>query len=378
MLSPKSTFDCLSDNGIHSYAGVPDSLLKYFCAYLSDNTDSSSHVITANEGNAIAIAAGKYLGSGQMSLVYLQNSGLGNIVNPLLSLVDVEVYKIPVLIMIGWRGEPGVKDEPQHIKQGRVTPSLLDSMEIPWFEIGPNTDNPLQVLQKALDLIKQTKAPVALLIRKGTFDSYKLKSEQVTNYSLTREQAIQHIFPLLPSNALIVSTTGMTSREVFEHRAATGEGHGRDFLTVGCMGHASSIAYGLALAKPKRPIICLDGDGSMLMHLGATAIQGMANLPNFFHILINNGAHDSVGGQPTVGFQISLPNVASVCGYRQVRSTDSLEEITHHIKELLALDFGPSLLEIKVNKGARPDLGRPTTTPIANRDAFMAEAQKTE
>ena len=376
MLSPQSAFECLSENGICSFAGVPDSLLKDFCAYVSDHTDQSNHVITANEGNAIAIAAGKYLGSGALSLVYLQNSGLGNIVNPLLSLVDVEVYKIPVLIMIGWRGEPGVKDEPQHIKQGRVTPSLLDAMEIPWFEIGPDTENPLEILQKALDTIKQIQAPVALLIRKGTFESYKLQSERITDFSLTREQAIQQILPLLPSDALIVSTTGMTSREVFEHRVATGEGHGRDFLTVGCMGHTSSIAYGLALVKTNRPIVCLDGDGSMLMHLGATAIQGASNLPNFLHILINNGAHDSVGGQPTVGLQIDLPKVASTCGYRHVRTTKSSDEISNHINALLASDVGPNLLEIKVKKGARSNLGRPTTTPLANRDAFMSEALK--
>jgi len=377
MLSPKSAFECLAENGINSFAGVPDSLLKDFCAYVSDHTHQSNHVITANEGNAIAIAAGKYLGSGALSLVYLQNSGLGNIVNPLLSLVDAEVYKIPLLIMIGWRGEPSIKDEPQHIKQGRVTPSLLDSMEVPWLEIGPETVNPLQILQSVVDIIKQTQAPVALLIRKGTFESYKLQSKLVTDFSLTREQAIQQVLPLLPSDALIVSTTGMTSREVFEHRVATGEGHGQDFLTVGCMGHASSIAFGLALVKPNRPIVCLDGDGSMLMHLGATAIQGVSNLPNFFHILINNGAHDSVGGQPTVGLKINLPKIASICGYRHVRTTDSPKEIKDHIIDLLASDTGPNLLEIKVKKGARPDLGRPTTTPLANRNAFMSEANST-
>lgn len=376
MLSPKSAFECFAAHGISSYAGVPDSLLKDFCAYVSDHAPSSSHVITANEGNAIAVAAGRYLGTGQVSLVYLQNSGLGNIVNPLLSLVDPEVYRIPVLLMIGWRGEPGVKDEPQHLKQGRITPALLDAMEIPWFEIGPNTQDPLGVLQQALQCIASSQAPVALLVRKGTFDAYKLISDRVVNFELTREQAIQLILPRLPENTLVVSTTGMTSREVFEYRATSGDGHGRDFLTVGCMGHTSSIAMGLAMSRPDRLVVCLDGDGSMLMHLGATALQGTAKLPNLLHILINNGAHDSVGGQPTVGLDIDLPEIAAVCGYNRVERTDHAEGVRIQLDQLLSVSAGPNLLEVKVRKGARSDLGRPTTSPAANRDAFMAEAQR--
>jgi len=375
MLSPQLAFECLVEHGITNYAGVPDSLLKDFCAYVSDHAPKSSHVITANEGNAIALAAGRYLGTGKASLVYLQNSGLGNIVNPILSLADPEVYRIPVLLMIGWRGEPGVKDEPQHLKQGRITPALLDAMEIPWFEVGPATQDPLDIFRQSLQCLSSSQAPVALLVRKGTFDPYKLRSERHTNFELTREQAIHLILQRLPQNSLVVSTTGMTSREVFEYRAASGDGHGRDFLTVGCMGHTSSIAMGLAMSRPDRLIVCLDGDGSMLMHLGATALQGTAKLPNLLHILINNGAHDSVGGQPTVGLDIDLPQIAATCGYNRVARTDCADGVRIHLDQLLSVSVGPNLLEVKVRKGARADLGRPTSTPLANRDAFMAEAQ---
>ena len=370
MLSPDGIFSFIRGQGIRFFVGVPDSLLKDFCAFVTDNTVEDEHVITANEGNAVALAAGHYLGTGEPALVYMQNSGIGNAVNPLLSLADPEVYSIPMLLMIGWRGEPGVKDEPQHVKQGRVMTELMDAMEIPWFELTAETKDAGSVITKACRLMREKSMPVALLVRKGAFEKYKLKKDVVTDFPMNREGAVRCVVDLLQSEDVVVSTTGKTSRELYEYRAERGDGHGSDFLTVGAMGHTASIAMGVARAQPARKVICLDGDGSVLMHMGALAIVGQSGLDNFLHVVINNGAHDSVGGQATVGFDMDLPKIAEACGYRESSSVSSAEDVKAELARLRECR-GPVLLEIKTNKGARDDLGRPKTTPVENRDAFM-------
>lgn len=372
MLNPETVFELVRAQGIDFFAGVPDSLLKDFCAYVTDHTGAEEHVITANEGNAVAMAAGHYLGTGRPALVYMQNSGIGNTVNPLLSLADPEVCSIPMLLMIGWRGEPGVKDEPQHVKQGRVMTELLDAMEIRWFVLDAQTADPASVIGEACAVAREKSTPAALLVRKGTFEKYKLGKETVTDYPMNREAAVKCVVDLLGEDDVVVSTTGKTSRELYEYRAARGDGHGNDFLTVGAMGHTASIAMGLARTRPERRVICLDGDGSVIMHMGALAVTGQHDLPNFVHVVVNNGAHDSVGGQPTAGFGIDLAAIARACGYRQARSVSKPEEVR---QALAALEDGPGpvLLEVRVNKGARDDLGRPKTTPVENRNAFMTK-----
>lgn len=370
MLSPRAVFEFLGAQGIRFFAGTPDSLLKDFCAYVTDHATPSRHVITANEGNAIALAAGHFLGTGEPALVYMQNSGLGNAVNPLLSLADAEVYGIPMVLMIGWRGEPGVKDEPQHVKQGRVMTGMLDAMEIPWFVLDAGTESPESVLGEALAVTRKNMAPVAVLIRKGAFETYKLSKTLSTNFALDREAAIRGIVDILGREDVVVSTTGMASRELYEYRAARGDGHGNDFLTVGAMGHTASIALGLALARPDRRVICLDGDGSVIMHMGALGVIGRSGCPNLLHIVINNGAHDSVGGQPTVGLEVDLVQIALACGYRQARRVETIDGI-HDAFRGLGDAPGPAFLEVRVNKGSRPDLGRPKSTPVENRDALM-------
>lgn len=370
MLNPETIFELIRAQGVRFFAGVPDSLLKDFCAYVTDHAADEDHVITANEGNAVALAAGHFLGTGNPALVYMQNSGIGNAVNPLLSLADPEVYSIPMLLLIGWRGEPGVKDEPQHVKQGRVMTAMLDAMEIPWFVLDAQTAAPASVIGEACAVMREKMAPVALLVRKGVFEKYKLQKETATNYPLNREGAVKCIVDLLGEQDAVVSTTGMTSRELYEYRAARGDGHGSDFLTVGAMGHTASIAMGLARVRPERQVICLDGDGSVIMHMGALAVIGQSALSNFVHVVINNGAHDSVGGQPTAGFEINFVKIAESCGYERALSVSKPEEVRKAFAEL-AGGHGPALLEIRVNKGARADLGRPKTTPVENRDAFM-------
>lgn len=367
-------FAALVSENIRFFTGVPDSLLKDICAYISDHAPSATHVIAANEGAAMGLAAGSYLATGRAGLVYLQNSGLGNLVNPLTSLTDPEVYSIPVLLLIGWRGEPGVHDEPQHRKQGRVMLATLDAMEIPHAILPDTMEEAGKVIAAACASMRERSAPFALIVRKNIFEPYKLRGKAPDVHVLRREEALKLVLDSMHADEVFVSTTGMTSREVFEHREATKAGHAKDFLTVGCMGHASQIAMGVALEKPDRLVYCLDGDGATLMHMGSLAIIGSSGPTNFRHVVINNGAHDSVGGQPTVGLQINLPAIAAACGYRWVRSTNDPAAIPGLLAEL-GRASGPAMLEIKVNKGARPDLGRPTSTTHDNKRDFMAYLQ---
>ncbi len=370
MIGPLFFQQCLSSHGMDFYAGVPDSLLKNFCACLTDTIDARHHLIAANEGAAIGLAAGHYLATGRIPVVYMQNSGLGNTVNPLMSLMDKEVYNMPVLLLIGWRGEPGVKDEPQHVKQGKVTCSLLEAMNIR-YEIMEMDETTLKgQIERVAEALYTTKEPFALVIRKGTFDSYALPEEKESLLELSREEAIREVAAHWNQNEVTVSTTGMISRELFEYREATGEGHGRDFLTVGSMGHASQIALGIALEQPERKVCCMDGDGASIMHMGSWAIIGQSAPANFYHILFNNGAHDSVGGQPTVGLHIDFPAIAIACGYKTVFSVTTRKELDEVLAQIDNCE-APVLLEIKVKKGARKDLGRPTTTPIENKESLM-------
>ena len=369
MISPKFFFDILASNGIDFYAGVPDSLLKNLCAYITDHADEAHNIIAANEGGAMGLAAGHYLATGQIPVVYMQNSGEGNIINPLASLTDPDVYNIPVLLVIGWRGKPGVHDEPQHVKQGKVTTGLLNVMGIDYTVLSKEEDKAEAQIKKAIAYMQSTKQCYALVIEKDTFENYQLKPQSsIFNFQLSREEAIQTVASVLGVKDVIVSTTGMISRELFEYRTAKNEGHERDFLTVGSMGHASQIALGIALAKPDRKVWCFDGDGASIMHMGSMAIVASKAPQNYIHVVFNNGAHDSVGGQPTVGLKINLPAIAQAAGYQSVYSVSTKEDLQ---KRLSNLGEAPVFLEVKVKKGNRKDLGRPTTTPIENKEALM-------
>lgn len=362
----------LASLGIDFFTGVPDSLLKSFCAYIQDTVPADHNIIAANEGGAVALAAGHYLATSRPAVVYMQNSGLGNTVNPLMSLNDSDVYAIPTLLLIGWRGQPGVKDEPQHIKQGKVTLPLLEAMGIEYAVLDTDTGNALAQLDTAAEYMRRNSRPYALIVRKDTFEPYTLKNKAIApeGISLCREEAINHIIDSLPQDTVIVSTTGMISRELFEAREARHQDHSHDFLTVGSMGHASQIALGIALAKPDRTVCCLDGDGAAIMHMGALGITGSAKPANYIHIVLNNGAHDSVGGQPTIGFQLKLTDIADASGYRSTTRCADTGSITSAISHAVG-STGPSFIEVMVRKGARKDLGRPTTTPQQNKHALM-------
>ena len=363
-------YEELKKNEVGFFAGVPDSLLKNFCAYLTDHAPEGRHVIAANEGNAVGLAIGHYLASGLPALVYMQNSGQGNAINPIASLADPDVYGIPMVLLVGWRGEPRVQDEPQHIKQGKITLPLFEAMGIPTTIIPDDKDGAAACLEKAVFQSLEEKRPVALVVKKGLFGKYNLRTETESESSLSRERAIELVSKALPSSAVVVSTTGKPSRELYEIRDRQGQGHQFDFLTVGGMGHASQIAAGISLEQPDRTVCCLDGDGAALMQMGGMGVLASLKLENYKHVVLNNGAHDSVGGQPTVGFSVSFSAIASGCGYPSVFVVSDEDELERALPEFMAAK-GPALLEVRVVLGSRDDLGRPATTPSQNKELFM-------
>lgn len=404
MINLKQFVNQFSLNGVDFFVGVPDSLLKNFCAYVTD-TCGANLVIAANEGGAVALASGHYLATGKMACAYMQNSGQGNAVNPLASLADPDVYSIPMVLLVGWRGEPGVKDEPQHVKQGKITLSLFETLGIPTFVLADEVEKRggggqwSDQVSSACELAMREKRPVALIVRKGLFGDYVLQNKKPDIAELKREDAIEGILKALPADAIVVSTTGMISREVYETRERLRSTleiekgiscHAHDFLTVGSMGHASQIALGIAMAQPKRKVFCLDGDGASIMQMGNMAIVGESHCGNLTHIVLNNSAHDSVGGQPTVGGAIDLEAIAKAVGYDVLQSpasqyatsnltTSQVEDAIRFALSTVGMCNGeipeserhPAFLEIKVAKGARKDLGRPKEVPQANKALFM-------
>lgn len=360
MLAAEAVLDALREHGATFFTGVPDSLLRELCACIEER--ASAHVIAANEGAAVALAAGHHLATGGLPVVYLQNSGLGNTINPLLSLADADVYALPIILIIGWRGEPGVHDEPQHVKQGRVMLAMLDAMELPYRVLSHEVD-----IAWAAETARKESRPVALVVRKGTFAPYATRAR--SQEGMTRERAIELVVDALDPRDVVVSTTGMISRELYETRMRRGEGT-RDFLTVGSMGHASAIAAAIALARSERQVFCLDGDGAYVMHMGSIAVQGQLGARNFKHIVLNNGCHDSVGGQPTVALQADLTAIARACGYATVDRLTDEAGVAEAVRALRGID-GPALLEVRVRPGSRADLGRPASSPRENKEAFV-------
>ena len=374
-IRPTDFYNQLVSHGVDFFSGVPDSLLKEFCLCIDDRIPRDKHIITANEGNAIALATGYYLAQKSLPLVYMQNSGLGNAVNPLLSLCDPDVYSIPILVMIGWRGEPGVKDEPQHLKQGKVQLKLLETMDIPYKIISKDDDQFVMKISSAVGTAKNESRPAVLLIKKGTFEKYGKKSKRSDDQRMKREETLEIVLENLDDNAIVVSTTGKTSREIFEIREKRGQSHQQDFLTVGSMGHCSSIALGIALSKPDREVVCIDGDGSMLMHLGSLTSIASLKPKNFRHILMNNEVHESVGGQDTAAKNIDLSAVVGAMGPSKMFKAETPTELKAKITDFMKC-VGPSFLEVKIRPGSREDLGRPTIKPVNNKDNFMGFLEK--
>jgi phosphonopyruvate decarboxylase len=374
---PSEFLGCLQDAGYDLFTGVPDSLFKDFLTYLDSNLPKDKHIISANEGTAVALAAGHFLATGKPALMYMQNSGLGNAVNPLTSLTHARVYNILVLVMIGWRGEPGTKDEPQHGVMGELTPKFLENMAIPFEVIPPNKEKCAEALVRAADHMKANSTPYCLLVQKGIWAKEPNKAPKRDNgYKLTREQVAKAVMEAVPAAAL-VTTTGMLSREVYTIREEAGQPQ-RDMLTVGSMGHCSSIALGTARGRPGKQVFALDGDGAAIMQMGSLVTNAIHGTANFKHIVINNDAHDSVGGQSTGAGGLDFGALATACGYKNVIKCEDYndEKAVQEASRKLEQAEGPALLELRCCvQGQRPDLGRPKSTPMENGRAFMGFVQ---
>ena len=416
-LMPERFMWHLKQRGVNFFTGVPDNTLQDLVGYMEDTEPASRHVVAANEGAAVAIASGYHLGTGKIPAVYLQNSGIGNAVNPLLSLCSSGVYSIPMLLLVGWRGEPGTTDEPQHAIQGEIMPGLLSELRVPWAVLPSSHGEAEPALDSAIAAMQREQQPFVMLVRQEAFQKYKPKAQHSSKLPMSREAAVQLIIEQLNGHEIIVSGTGMVSRELFEYRQSLGAGHQRDFLTVGSMGHASAIALGIANARPDRKVVyldtclytclyrclhtclytclcmcilytclctclytclctcvytqvvCLDGDGSALMHLGNVSTIGAMAPPNLVHIVLNNGAHDSAGGSYTAGFQSDFAALAKAAGYRSAQMAKTEQGV---VECLRAVEHGPSLIEIQINRDRRADLGRPTITPSQNKIEFMS------
>jgi phosphonopyruvate decarboxylase len=377
MIRPSLLINLFKEYNIDFFTGVPDSQLKEICGYLLDEYGiNDRHIIAPNEGNAVALAAGHYLATNKIGMVYMQNSGLGNAVNPITSLADERVYAIPILYMIGWRGMPGVHDEPQHIKQGAITLQLLELLGIDYFIIDKTC-----TVERLKELFIKQILPAfsngrsfALVTEKDVFEQegqYKFGSHNV----LTRERATEVITESASETDVFISTTGKLSRELYEQRDQKGQGHERDFLTVGSMGHASMLALKIALDRPERRVYCLDGDGAMLMHMGTMALIGANKPRNLVHVVINNNVHESVGGFPTVISKVDIGKVGLACGYDKVIKVDNEEDLLEILKDINS-EQKTILLEVYVNTFARHDLGRPKTTPVENKNEFMSFLQR--
>ncbi len=369
MINTADFYDCLVKNGLDFFSGVPDSLLQHLCACIRERCDEKHHILAANEGNAIGIVSGYHLATGRCGVVYMQNSGIGNAVNPLVSLADEEVYRIPMLLIVGWRGEPGTKDEPQHKKQGRITFELFDALGIETVLLDEDYEAKIRF---CADYMAEHRKPIAMIVSKNTFRPYPQHCPQEP-YPVTRERALEMITAHIGDKAIVVSTTGKTSRELYELREKSGFGHGNDFLIVGSMGHTSSIALGISLFTDKK-VYCIDGDGAFIMHMGAAAINAACMPENYRYILINNGAHESVGGQPTVGHRIHAAEILQGCGFEHVCTAVNEDEI---VSGMAYLDMHPkSAMVVCVKQGSRADLGRPKLSPQENKNLLMENLQK--
>ncbi len=348
--------DKLKNSGIEFITGVPDTLLNDFCLHIENFWTKGKHLIAANEGNAIGLAAGYHMATGTIPLVYMQNSGIGNAVNPLISLTHKQVFSIPMIILIGWRGEPGKNDHPQHKKQGEITPILLESMNIPYKVVSDNTDKALETFAWAVDSAKHLSSPVALIATKGVFEKGEKAGFCKENQNLiSREEAISSVLDYIPRNSIVVASTGRATRELYELRNIRNESHDNDFLNVGAMGHTSSIATGIAMGT-KRMVVCLEGDSSAIMHMGSLTTTGLIKPSNFLHIVLNNGVHESVGGQKSAGFEINLTEIANHSGYKTLNQTVSnVDDIRIAINKLIEVD-GPLFLEIIIRKGIRNNM----------------------
>lgn len=375
MVNQQSLFEALDRLGVKFFTGVPDSLLNDFCLYMTNNIPDSRHVMAANEGNAIGIAAGNYMATGNIPVVYMQNSGIGNAANPLLSLTHDCVYGIPMILVIGWRGDPSVNDHAQHKKQGELTPVLMKDMDIP-YEILDSDDTVIDKFTWAVNKAKEISSPVALLAKKAILTQKEKKQTYAESPLMNREEAIAAVIDVFGEDAVYLGTTGRATREVNEQLKLHGIGEGHEWQNVGSMGHVSSVGLGLALGRPEKRIVVFDGDAAAVMHLGALATNCRYKAPNLIHIVLNNGVNESVGGQQSAGQLIDLTGVANSCGYRNVgHAIKTKEELQNVIKTLPGNDM-PTFVDVHVRQGIRPDMPKLNIDHKGQKESLMNQLKK--
>lgn len=370
MVNQKDLFDALDAMGVDFFTGVPDSLLNNFCLYMVQNIPDGQHVMAANEGNAIGIAAGHYMATGKIPVVYMQNSGIGNATNPLLSLAHDCVYGIPMILVIGWRGDPAVSDHAQHRKQGELTPVLMKDMDIP-YEILDSDDTVIEKFAWAVSKAKEISSPVALIAKKAILTEKVKKQEYPESKLMNREEAVSAVVEVLGGDAVYLGTTGRATREVHEQLKAHGVGEGHEFQNVGSMGHVSSVGLGIALARPDQKVVVFDGDAAVVMHMGAMATSCRYKAGNLIHVVLNNGVNESVGGQPSAGYVVNLTEVAVACGYRTPRHAVETKEELQRIVRDFDKDDMPLFVDVHVRQGIRSDMPKLNIDHKAQKDALM-------
>lgn len=371
----ESLWTIFKSSDVDFFTGLPDSTFKDWMVFLDRKHDNYlTNIIACNECEAVAIASGYHLSSQKLPVVYLQNAGEGKTVNPLTSLCDPEVYSIPMLLMIGWRGRPSENDEPQHSKMGKITLPLLDVLDIPYKILTVNLEDSQKDITFLINLAMTEKRPVALIVPRGIISDPNYQQEGIAHPSLFREEAIHTIMKAFSGSEVIISTTGKTSRELFEYRVSQGETP-HDFYTVGAMGCAPAIALGIALDNPSKRVVVFDGDGALLMQMGSLSTIGHYQPNNLYHIVFDNQAYDSTGGQPTVSGTTFLADVANACGYATTQKVSTVDELSRAVNNIFTFK-GPYFLVVKVDRGSRDNLSRPTTSPIQNKIAFMKHLQE--
>ena len=370
-MSPHALIELLFHYDQTFITGVPDSIFKHFLSALVQDS-RFQHVITNNEGEACALAAGYHLATGKIPVVYMQNSGLGNSINPLTSLIDAHIYSIPIVLLIAWRGRPGVPDEPQHVRMGAILPQLLSLLDIAYSVADSAEEKMAPIFQQADQHLTQQKKPYAILFPNHVFQvktsRIETDAEIVLKGHIVREQLLEWLIQHAQEDDVWVTTTGKTSRELYELRERYHQDHSRDFLTVGSMGCSASIALGIAMQCKHRRVILIDGDGACLMRMEALATIGHEAPQNFIHIVVDNNAYESTGSQKTLSDDVDLAGVANACRYYH---SVTVHDLTAFYHAFMSVTRGPTMIVAKTISYSRVDLGRPKTTPIENKLAFM-------
>ncbi len=372
MMTPSTVIELLLKHHYEFISGVPDSIFKHLLLDVGEEK-RFQHVITNNEGEACALAAGYHLATGKVPVVYMQNSGLGNSINPLTSLLDDNIYSIPTLMLIAWRGLPGRKDEPQHVRMGEVLPGMLSLMDVGYSIADGKLETMEYIFQQAKLYFEKYKKPYAILFPKDVIQAEAkqyLNGHATIDSDIVREDLLELIVKNSGPNDLFVTTTGKTSRELYEIRERFQQSHAKDFLTVGSMGCASTIALGIAMQRPDKRVILIDGDGACLMRLEALATIGHVQPKNLIHIVVDNQAYESTGSQPTLSANVDFATIAKACAYQASKETNNIDEF---LTAFQAITDGPIMLVVKTTSASRADLGRPKSTPLENKQAFMQD-----